>query len=311
MINNVLLRWALFEAARTGTSSAQHSRQRRGSTCLSVRLRIDFPPDGKVRRRNTHRRIEHKRSLGFEGKRSYKNCQTLVNLLSSCFFDILRRKLCSLCNRNGNSTTTALPPWFGFGRCVVTAFIAGSLRTRLYGNQCTQVKGWQESTHKGEEEKNMKKKKVRVWADCPSLRFKVDGFIGKKEDTAGGGTFPQNRVRRGEMLGRGGRGQHPWQRALCGQRDALLTQPVQSRRASWWAAASQRQQQVETQSRSPWRVHDYPSSLVHQHIFHVHRSDVLTLYSVSLRSLIHLVLHHIHTYASSLSIQILSSKGSK
>jgi len=30
------------------------------------------------------------------------------------------------------------------------------------------------------------------------------GLNGKKEDTAGSGTFPQNRVRRGEMLGRGG-----------------------------------------------------------------------------------------------------------
>jgi len=35
------------------------------------------------------------------------------------------------------------------------------------------------------------------------------------------------------------------------------------------------------------------------------------LHSVSLWSLIHLVLHHIHTYTSPLSIQILISKGVK
>lgn len=166
-----------------------------------------------------------------------------------------------------------------------------------------------EEAMESKERKGKKKKKVHVWTDRPSLRFQVDGFNEKKEDIVGGGTFLQNRVGRGDMLGRGGFVQPLWQRAQCRQRGALLTQPVQSRRGSWWATASQRQQQVKTQSQSPWSVHSYPSIRC---ISTFSMSTAVTcadlVSSVSLRSSCP---HHIRTYLSSLSVGTLISKGVK
>lgn len=112
------------------------------------------------------------------------------------------------------------------------------------------------------------------------------------------------------MLGRVCCGWPPWQRALCGQRGALLTQPVQSRWGSWRAAVSQRQQQVETGARAlknSWLSIFIGASAHFQCPLQRH---VLTFYSVDLRSLMHIVLYHIHTiyFVLSLSLQILISK---
>lgn len=43
----------------------------RDSTGISIRFGVDFLPYEKVRRCNTYRKIENKKSLDFEVKRSY------------------------------------------------------------------------------------------------------------------------------------------------------------------------------------------------------------------------------------------------
>ena len=60
----------------------------------------------------------------------------------------------------------------------------------------------EEESTQGKEDKE--KRKYACEHICPLLGFKVIyRLIGKKEDTAGSSTFPQNKVRRREVLGRG------------------------------------------------------------------------------------------------------------
>lgn len=155
-------------------------------------------------------------------------------------------------------------------------------------------------------------KEVSVWTDCPLLGPQVAELNGKKEDTAGGGTFPQDRVRRGETLGRGGCSSPDREHCVD---SGVPCWPSRSRadKAAGELLPARKRKQGELESQSPWRVRDSPSSLGCQHIFSVHLSDMCWLFTVSVccHWFILSSTTYIHIYTSPLSVQTLISKGVK
>ena len=73
--------------------------------------------------------------------------------------DSLRGKLCFLSNRNALLPCPPPPPPFRFGRCVVIAFIAGSLGMWFYGSLFHAGKKERERERRREERREEEGKK--------------------------------------------------------------------------------------------------------------------------------------------------------